>query len=117
MPASGSNSAKARSSVATLGKSSDGSIRSHGMPSSASTRSLAASQPFVRRANHTTPHSTTSDGSSSCHIASARCAERACQASAPCAQRISRDSPPEPERTCPGATGSTSVTSQPERAH
>src|SRR5207244_2254988 len=46
----------------------------------------------------------------------ARHAERACQASSPCEQRISRDSPPEPARTWPAATGSTSVTSQPSRA-
>src|SRR4051812_34958969 len=112
-PASGSSSAKARSSVATLGKRAVGSTRSQGIPEARSVRSLAASQPSGRRANHTTPACTSSAGSSSRHRASARRASSACHSSSPCAHRIRRDSPPEPARTWPGAIRSTSVTSQP----
>ena len=51
-------------------------------------------------------------GRSSRHSVHARRALAVCQGSSPCAQRMSRDSSPEPARTCPGASGSTSVTSQ-----
>src|SRR5215211_3472395 len=116
MPASGSKSVNARSSSRTAGNSVSGSTRSHGMPSSRSVASDAASQPSSRRANHATPASTTSAGSISRQRSSARRADRVCHASSPCEQRISLDSPPEPARTWPAATGSTSVTSQPSIA-
>src|SRR4051794_11671963 len=116
IPASGSSSVNARSSVRTLGKRSVASTRCTGMPRRVSTRSLAASQPSSRRASHATPAGATSRGSSSRHSSSARRDMRACTSSSPCDARIRRDSSPLPERTCPGASCSTWVTSQPERA-
>ena len=100
----------------TEGKSCAGSTRSFGMPSRVSTRSLAASQPSARRANHATPAGETSRGSSSRHSSSARRDIRACSSSSPWLERISRDSSPLPDRTWPGENCSTCVTPHPERA-
>src|SRR4051812_5498639 len=86
------------------------------MPRRRSVASDAASQPSSRRANPATPASTTAAGSISRHSSRARRADALCQSSAPCEQRIRRDSPPDPARTWPAATGSTSVTSQPSCA-
>ena len=99
-----------------LGNSAAASTRSHGIPSARRTASPAASQPSSRRASQATPQGTTRLGSISCHSAQARRAERVCHASPPWQQRMMRDSSPEPARTCPGATRSTSTTSQPASA-
>ena len=74
--------------------------------------------PSRRRGARATPRpsSTTRAGSISCHSAQARRAERVCQASGPWQERMMRDSSPEPARTWPGATRSTSTTSQPASA-
>ena len=116
IPASGSKSVKRTSSTAMLGNSSLASTRSHGIPSARRTASPAASQPSSRCASQATPESTTRSGSISCHSAQARRAERVCHASGPWQQRMMRDSSPEPARTWPGATRSTSTTSQPANA-
>src|SRR6185436_4870967 len=116
-PASGSHRPHVISSPAKLGKQSAGSMREHGIPRPRSVRSLAASQPSSRWASHSTPDGTTRAGSISCQSAQARRAEAACHASSPCPQRMIRDSSPDPARTWPGATRSTSVTSHPVREH
>src|SRR3954451_14545289 len=116
-PASGSYSPHATSSPANDGNSSRGSTRAHGMSSARSVRSLAASQPSSACASHSTPDGTTSPGSISCQSAHARRADAVCHSSAPWPQRMIRDSSPDPARTWPGKSASTSVTSQPDSAH
>ena len=84
------------------------------------TRSASASQPSSARTNQAMPASTYSDvpvsASSSRHSVRARRAERVCQTSVPWPERIRRDSSPEVERSWPGVSASTSVTSQPAPA-
>ena len=89
-------------------------------PSRSSAAALTSRKPPAPVSNHATPTGSNRrvplSASSARQSSSDRSAERVYQSSSPCANRSSRVSPPDAERTVPGAYCSTSVTSRPAAA-